>query len=62
MNETEAPIPDPSWGPKLALRDQLLTARRRMTPAELGVRALAVAEVALSSPGVRRAATVMPRI
>lgn len=58
MNETEAPIPDPSWGPKLALRDQLLTARRRMTPAELGVRALAVAEVALSSPGVRRAATV----
>ena len=58
MNETEAPPPDPSWGPKLALRDQLLTARHRMSPAELGARAAAVAEVALASPEVRRAATV----
>ena len=58
MNETEAPIPDPSWGPKLALRDQLLTARRRMPPAELGARALAVAQVAMDSADVRRAATV----
>ncbi|HEX7738798.1 MAG TPA: 5-formyltetrahydrofolate cyclo-ligase [Marmoricola sp.] len=58
MNETEAPIPDPSWGAKLALRDQLLTTRRRIPPAELGARALAVAAIALAQSEVRLAATV----
>ena len=43
---------------KLALRDQLLTARRRRPLAEVGADARALAEVALTQPEVRRAATV----
>ena len=43
---------------KLALRDQLVTARGRLPLAELGVRAEAVAALLLAAPEVRRAATV----
>jgi 5-formyltetrahydrofolate cyclo-ligase len=43
---------------KLALRDQLVTARGRLPLATLGDRALAVAELLLAAPEVRRAATV----
>jgi 5-formyltetrahydrofolate cyclo-ligase len=50
--------PDPSHGAKLALRDQLLTARRHVPVAEIAIRARAVAEVLLADPDVRRAATV----
>ena len=43
---------------KLALRDQLLTARRRRPLAEVGEAARAIAEHVLAAPEVRRAATV----
>ncbi|MBM7518604.1 5-formyltetrahydrofolate cyclo-ligase [Nocardioides nitrophenolicus] len=43
---------------KLALRDQLLTARRRRALSEVGASARAVADHLLASPEVRRAATV----
>jgi len=43
---------------KLALRDQLVTARGRLPLAELGARAEAVAALLLAAPEVRRAATV----
>ena len=43
---------------KLALRDQLLAARRRIPLADLGEHALAIAGHLTSSPDVRRAATV----
>jgi 5-formyltetrahydrofolate cyclo-ligase len=43
---------------KLALRDQLVTARGRLPLAEIAVRAHAVAELLLAAPEVRRAATV----
>jgi 5-formyltetrahydrofolate cyclo-ligase len=43
---------------KLALRDQIVTARGRLGVAELGERARALAAVLLASPEVRRAATV----
>jgi 5-formyltetrahydrofolate cyclo-ligase len=43
---------------KLALRDQLVTARGRLPLATLGDRALAVAELLLTAAEVRRAATV----
>jgi 5-formyltetrahydrofolate cyclo-ligase len=43
---------------KLALRDQLLTARKRTPLALVGERARAVAEHLLAAPEVRRAATV----
>jgi 5-formyltetrahydrofolate cyclo-ligase len=49
---------DPSWGPKLALRDQILTARGRLGPAMLAERAGRVADLLLDAPEVRRAATV----
>lgn len=51
-------MPDYTGTAKLALRDQLLTARRRRGPAEIGERARAVAEHLLATPEVRRAATV----
>lgn len=51
--------PDPGAATaKLALRDQLLTARRRMSLAELGEAAAAIADHLLAAPEVRRAATV----
>jgi 5-formyltetrahydrofolate cyclo-ligase len=43
---------------KLALRDQLLTARRRLPLAVLGERARALADHLMEAPEVRRAATV----
>ncbi|MGY2873617.1 5-formyltetrahydrofolate cyclo-ligase [Marmoricola sp. URHA0025 HA25] len=43
---------------KLALRDQLLTARGRLPVAEIAARAHAVAELLTAAPEVRRAATV----
>jgi 5-formyltetrahydrofolate cyclo-ligase len=43
---------------KLALRDQLLAARRRLPLTELGERARALADHLLAVPEVRRAATV----
>ncbi len=43
---------------KLALRDQLQTARNRLSPGELADAAAALAEVVLAVPDVRRAATV----
>jgi 5-formyltetrahydrofolate cyclo-ligase len=45
-------------GAKLALRDQIRTARNRLTVAELGERGRGLAEVVMSRPEVRRAATV----
>ncbi|MCW2819388.1 MAG: 5-formyltetrahydrofolate cyclo-ligase [Marmoricola sp.] len=51
-------MPDYTGTAKLALRDQLLTARRRRGLAEIGERARAVADHLLASPDVRRAATV----
>src|SRR4051812_29286574 len=43
---------------KLALRDQLMTARKRLPLAVLGERARAVAAELMATPEVRRAATV----
>jgi 5-formyltetrahydrofolate cyclo-ligase len=43
---------------KLALRDQLVTARGRLPLAEIAARAHAVSELVLAAPEVRRAATV----
>lgn len=43
---------------KLALRDQLLAARRHLPLAVLGERARAVADLLMETPEVRRAATV----
>ena len=45
-------------GAKIALRDQIRTARNRLNVAELGERGGALAEVVTSHPAVRRAATV----
>lgn len=43
---------------KLALRDQLLAARRHLALSEIGERARAVADHLLATPEIRRAATV----
>ncbi len=55
MPENETP-----GGPaaKLALRDQLLTARGRRSLAQVGSEARSLAELLLATPEVRRAATV----
>ncbi|HET8666287.1 MAG TPA: 5-formyltetrahydrofolate cyclo-ligase [Nocardioides sp.] len=45
-------------GAKIALRDQIRTARNRLTVAELGERGRGLAEVVTAHPDVRRAATV----
>jgi len=45
-------------GAKIALRDQIRTARNRLSVQELGSQARALAEVVTSHPDVRRAATV----
>lgn len=52
------PPPRPSAAAKVALRDQLVTTRRRRPLAEVGDAARAVAEVLLATEEVRRAATV----
>lgn len=54
-------LPEPvgnSAAAKLALRDQLLTARRRRPLAEVGEDARSIADHLLAAPEVRRAATV----
>lgn len=51
------PGPDAALA-KLALRDQLLTARRRRSLAEVGEAARAIAGHLLATPEVRRAATI----
>lgn len=58
-------VPEPAGNPadggalaKLALRDQLLTARRRRSLAEVGAAARAIADHLLDAAEVRRAATV----
>ena len=58
MNPTSSPFPTPAAGAKLALRDQLLTARGQLGVAEIGARARDVADLVLDAPEVRRAATV----
>ena len=58
---SEQSIPEPVGNTglaKLALRDQLLTARRRRTLAEVGEAARAIADHLLDATEVRRAATV----
>ena len=45
-------------GAKLALRDRLLTARNRLSIAEVGAAARGLADVLLDAPEVRRAASV----
>ncbi len=52
------PQPHQGAGAKLAVRDQLLTARRRRPLTEVGAAARSLAEVLLDAPEVRRAATV----
>lgn len=52
------PQPSQQAAAKIAVRDQLLTARRRRPLAEVGAAARALAEVVLDAPEVRRAATV----
>jgi 5-formyltetrahydrofolate cyclo-ligase len=49
---------DPLEAAKLALRDQLVTARGRLALAEIAARARAVADLLLATEEVRRAATV----
>jgi len=58
MSEFEGPEDDPSWGRKVALRDQLLTSRRRLGLATVTARARALPAVLLDEPEVRRAALV----
>lgn len=52
------PQPIPASAPKIALRDQLLAARRRRPLAEVGAAARALGDHLLAAPEVRRAATV----
>lgn len=52
------PQPHQGAGAKLAVRDQLLTARRRRPLTEVGAAARDLAEVVLAAAEVRRAATV----
>ncbi len=53
----DPPTADPA-GAKIALRDQIGTARNRLSVAELGELGPGLAEVVTSHPDVRRAATV----
>ncbi|HYH35181.1 MAG TPA: 5-formyltetrahydrofolate cyclo-ligase [Nocardioides sp.] len=57
MSSPQAPR-DGAAAAKLALRDQLVAARRRIPLPELAEHALAIAHHLMSSPAVRRAATV----
>jgi 5-formyltetrahydrofolate cyclo-ligase len=52
------PSPDPSQAAKLALRDQLDTARGHLSVAEIAARARLLADLMTAAPEVRRAATV----
>lgn len=59
---SQDPSQDPSrssaWAAKLALRDQIVTARGRLGPAAIAERAALAADAFLAAPEVRRAATV----
>jgi 5-formyltetrahydrofolate cyclo-ligase len=55
---SEPNIPGESSLAKVAMRDQILTARRRRGLASIGADARALADVALADPRVRAAATV----
>ncbi len=58
-HDPAAPGPGPGSGAaKLALRDQLTTARNRRSLAEVGDAGVAIAQHLLANPQVRRAATV----
>lgn len=52
------PVEGPVHGGKIALRDQLLTARRRLSLFDVGEAARAIADHLLATPHLRRAATV----
>lgn len=58
MDDIEGPEPDQTWAAKLALRDQLLTARGRQSLAGIAERARSLARSLLAEPEVRRAATI----
>lgn len=58
MAPSHRPETTPARAAKTALRDQLLTARNRLAPAELGEAARAIADHVLAAPEVRRAATL----
>ncbi len=58
MVDTPSALPDPAAGAKLALRDQLGTARKRVPLAEVVHRAEQIADHALATPEVARAASV----
>ncbi len=58
MVDTPSALPDPAAGAKLALRDQLGTARKRVPLAEVVHRAEQIADHALAIPEVARAASV----
>jgi 5-formyltetrahydrofolate cyclo-ligase len=57
VHETQ-PSPNSASAQKTAARDQLVTARNRISLAEIGEAARALAEVVVAAPEVRRAATV----
>jgi 5-formyltetrahydrofolate cyclo-ligase len=52
------PAPEGAWGAKTALRDQLVTARRRRSLLDRSEAARAIARHLTAAPEVRRAATV----
>ena len=58
MVQRQSPSSPSANGAKLALRDQLTTARNRRGLLEVGEAARAIAEHVLATPEVRRAATV----
>ena len=58
MAVTQGPEHDPSWGQKVALRDRLLTDRRRLGLATVAERAREIAITVLAEPEVRHAALV----
>lgn len=57
MHETQ-PSPNSASAQKTALRDQLVTARNRMSLAEIGAASRGLADVVLAAAEVRRAATL----
>ncbi len=57
MSETQ-PRPNSASAQKTALRDQLVTARNRMSLAEIGAASRDLAAVLLDAPELRRAATL----
>ena len=58
MNASEEPALEPARAQKIALRDQLTTARRRMSLLDLREAGHAIAEHLLATEEVRRSATV----